>query len=90
MLHCLRRVMERIVATIRLACPQSVPNADDFLPVLIFTVLQVNPPRLLTNMAFVDLFIEPLNGEDQYVWCQFGSAVAEIRRLLSAAPLDSD
>lgn len=42
MLHCLRRVMERIVATIRLACPQSVPNADDFLPVLIFTVLQVS------------------------------------------------
>ncbi|THD21709.1 hypothetical protein D915_007216 [Fasciola hepatica] len=90
MLQCLKRVMERIVATLQLACPQSVPNADDLLPVLIFTVFQVNPPRLLTNMAFVDLFMDPLDGEDQYVWCQFGSAVAEIRRLLSAAPLDSE
>ncbi|VDP72238.1 unnamed protein product [Echinostoma caproni] len=41
MLQCLKRVIERIVATLQLACPQSVPSADDLLPVLIFTILQV-------------------------------------------------
>ncbi|CAL8106428.1 unnamed protein product [Calicophoron daubneyi] len=88
MIHCLKRVMERIVSSIQLVCPNSMPSADEVLPVLIYVIVQVNPPRLLTNMTFIEMFCPTLEGEEQYIWCQFQAAVAEIRRLLTVLVLN--
>ncbi|VDQ01923.1 unnamed protein product [Trichobilharzia regenti] len=53
---------------------------------------EANPPRLLSNIEFVNNFggdsLE--NGEIQYIWCQFCSAVAEIRHLMSIRPMNNN
>ncbi|CAH8503141.1 unnamed protein product [Heterobilharzia americana] len=89
-LHCLKRVMNHILAALQLAHPTSVPCADDLLPVLIYLIIQANPPRLLSNIEFVNnLGSDNFEaGEIQYIWCQFCSAVAEIRHLMSIRPLN--
>ncbi|KAF6780221.1 hypothetical protein AHF37_00477 [Paragonimus kellicotti] len=89
-IQCLKRVMECIVATLTLITPNSAPSADELLPVLIYVIIQVNPPRLLTNLAFIEAFGGVFDGEDQYIWCQFRAAVAEVRRMLSLIPSDQD
>ncbi|KAG5449386.1 hypothetical protein CSKR_101170 [Clonorchis sinensis] len=90
MLQRLKSVNDQIVTTLALVSPDSPPSADDLLPVLIYVIIQVNPPRLLTNIAFIETFGSNLEGGDQYSWCQFRAAVAEVRRLLSAVLLDED
>ncbi|CAH8840864.1 unnamed protein product [Trichobilharzia szidati] len=90
--RCLKRVMNHILAALQLAHPTSIPCADDLLPVLIYLIIQANPPRLLSNIEFVNNFggdsLE--NGEIQYIWCQFCSAVAEIRHLMSIRPMNNN
>ncbi|KAA3674821.1 uncharacterized protein DEA37_0009078 [Paragonimus westermani] len=88
--QCLRRVVECIVATLTLITPNSAPSADELLPVLIYVIIQVNPPRLLTNLAFIEVFGGVFDGEDQYIWCQFRAAVTEVRRMLSLLPSDQE
>ncbi|TNN08876.1 GTPase-activating protein and VPS9 domain-containing protein [Schistosoma japonicum] len=90
-LHCLKRVINHILAALQLANPTSIPCADDLLPVLIYLVIQANPPRLLSNIEFVNNFGgDTLDGELQYIWCQFCSAVAEIRHLMSIRPMNDN
>ncbi|KAK4469706.1 hypothetical protein MN116_007231 [Schistosoma mekongi] len=90
-LHCLKRVINHILAALQLANPTSIPCADDLLPVLIYLVIQANPPRLLSNIEFVNNFGgDNLDGELQYIWCQFCSAVAEIRHLMSIRPTNDN
>jgi len=52
--------------------------ADDFLPLLIYTVLQANPPQLHSNIEFVAAFRHParLVAEDAYYFVALQSAVA--------------
>jgi hypothetical protein len=55
--------------------------ADDFLPLLIYTVIQANPPRLHFNTEFVAAFRHPtrLVAEDAYFLTALQSAVAFAR-----------
>lgn len=55
--------------------------ADDFLPLLIYAVIQANPPRLHSNVEFVASFRHPsrLNGEEAYYLTSLSSAVAFVR-----------
>ncbi|CAH8505469.1 unnamed protein product [Schistosoma intercalatum] len=90
-LRCLKRVINHVLAALQLANPTSIPCADDLLPVLIYLVIHTNPPRLLSNIEFINNFAgDNLNGELQYIWCQFCSAVAEIRRLMSIRPMNNN
>lgn len=90
-LRCLKRVINHVLAALQLANPTSIPCADDLLPVLIYLIIHANPPRLLSNIEFINNFAgDNLNGELQYIWCQFCSAVAEIRRLMSIRPINNN
>lgn len=56
-------------------------SADDFLPLLIYSVIQANPPRLHSNVEFVATFRHPsrLVGEDAYFLTALQSAAAFVR-----------
>jgi len=56
-------------------------SADDFLPLLIYSVLKAAPDRLHSNVEFVAAFRHPsrLNGEDAYFLTALQSATAFVR-----------
>jgi hypothetical protein len=59
-----------------------VPAADDFMPVLIYVLIQANPPSLLSTVQYVNNFYERrLAGEEQYWWMQFSSAIEFIKTM---------
>ena len=61
-------------------------GADEFFPVLVYVVLQANPPNLLSTVQYIKYFYEPrANGEDSYWWNQFVIAVQFIKTLNPAA-----
>ena len=63
-----------------LSAKNSVPAADDFLPVLVFVLVKANPPSLLSTVQYVESFYgNRLGGEDQYWWMQL---VAGIKKIL--------
>lgn len=80
--HCLSRVSSTIMNLLSLAADRLVPAADDFLPVLVYVIIQANPPGLLSTVQFVDNFYgSRLCGEDQYWWMQFVSAIEFIKTM---------
>ncbi|CAH8612063.1 unnamed protein product [Dicrocoelium dendriticum] len=88
MIRCLDRVVQQILACLGLVSPDAHPGADVILPVLVYVIIQTNPPNLLSNMAFIETFAGTLQSKDEYIWCQFRAAVAEVRRLLSVVSPD--
>lgn len=59
-----------------------VPAADDLVPVLVYVLVQANPPHLLSTVQFVNTFHENrFQGEDAYWWTQFCSAVEFIKTM---------
>lgn len=56
-------------------------SADDFLPLLILTVIMANPPRLHSNLEFVAAFRHPtrLVAEDAYFLTALQSAMAFVK-----------
>ena len=60
----------------------SVPAADDFVPVMVFVLIQANPPALMSTVQYVESFYgSRLAGEDQYWWMQFVSAIEFIKTM---------
>ncbi|XP_029846298.2 receptor-mediated endocytosis protein 6 homolog [Ixodes scapularis] len=59
-----------------------VPAADDLIPVLVYVLIQANPPHLLSTVQFVNTFHqERFEGEAAYWWTQFCSAVEFIKTM---------
>lgn len=55
---------------------------DQNLIYLPFFLKQANPPYLLSTIQYVNAFIgEEIEGEDQYWWTQFCSAVTFIKTM---------
>merc|ERR1719428_2023652 len=56
-------------------------SADDFLPLLIYSVLQANPPSLVSNIEYVACFRHPdrMMGEEAYFFTALQSAVEFIK-----------
>ncbi|XP_063878825.1 GTPase-activating protein and VPS9 domain-containing protein 1-like isoform X2 [Scylla paramamosain] len=81
-LQCVVRASQTIMNLLSLAHEQSVPAADDFMPVLVYVLIKANPPALLSTMQYVNLFYEKrLKGEDQYWWTQFCAAIEFIKTM---------
>ncbi len=83
---CVVRCSQTIMNLLSLSARNSVPAADDFVPVLVYVILKANPPSLLSTVQYVDSFYgNRLSGEDQYWWMQFVAAVEFIKTMDYAA-----
>ncbi|XP_002735447.1 GTPase-activating protein and VPS9 domain-containing protein 1-like [Saccoglossus kowalevskii] len=81
-LQCVIRCCSTIMNLLSMANDNSVPGADDFVPVLVFVLIKANPPGLLSTIQYVNSFYEKrLNGEEQYWWMQFSAAVEFIKTI---------
>ncbi|XP_063374056.1 receptor-mediated endocytosis protein 6 homolog [Cydia amplana] len=80
-LQCVMRCVTCVMAVLGLT-EGSAPAADDLTPVLVFIILKVNPPSLLSTIDFVNsLGGASLQGPALYWWTHFCSAVAYIKTM---------
>eukprot|EP00930_Biecheleria_cincta_P102332 TRINITY_DN94039_c0_g1_i1.p1 TRINITY_DN94039_c0_g1~~TRINITY_DN94039_c0_g1_i1.p1 ORF type:complete len:426 (+),score=67.24 TRINITY_DN94039_c0_g1_i1:122-1279(+) len=63
--------------------PSRPLSADDFLPILIYTLIKANPRRLPSNSRFVETFRQPslLVAEDAYFFTALQSAIFFIKEI---------
>ncbi|CAD5229377.1 unnamed protein product [Bursaphelenchus okinawaensis] len=81
-LACVMRCCQTIESLIRLASGRNVASADDITPVLVFVLLQANPPALLSNIQYISSYYgNRIEGEEAYWWTQFTSAVEFLKQL---------
>ncbi|XP_026323784.1 GTPase-activating protein and VPS9 domain-containing protein 1 isoform X2 [Hyposmocoma kahamanoa] len=80
-LLCIMRCVRCIMAVLGLG-EGAAPAADDLTPVLVYVILKVNPPSLLSTIELVNaLGGSALQGEALYWWTQFCAAVAYIKTM---------
>ncbi|XP_075989384.1 GTPase activating protein and VPS9 domains 1 isoform X2 [Anticarsia gemmatalis] len=80
-LQCIMRCVTSIMAVLGLT-EGTTPSADDLTPVLVYVILKVNPPSLLSTIELVNaLGGGALQGEALYWWTQFCAAVAYIKTM---------
>ncbi|XP_014250925.1 GTPase-activating protein and VPS9 domain-containing protein 1 [Cimex lectularius] len=78
-LHCVLRSITTIMNLLSLTC---VPAADDLMPVLVYVLIMANPPSLLSTIEYVtNYYGNRLEGEEQYYWTQFCSAIEFIKTM---------
>ncbi|XP_072841043.2 GTPase-activating protein and VPS9 domain-containing protein 1 isoform X8 [Pogona vitticeps] len=81
-LQCVMRMCSTIMNLLSLANEDSVPGADDFVPVLVFVLIKANPPCLLSTVQYISSFYANcLTGEESYWWMQFTAAVEFIKTI---------
>ncbi|CAJ0960717.1 unnamed protein product, partial [Mesorhabditis belari] len=82
-LQCVVRACSTISNLIALAPKTGPASADDLTPVLVYVLIQANPPALLSNVQYVQNFCRShMAGSDLYWWTQFTSAIEFIKTLL--------
>ncbi|XP_028852391.1 GTPase-activating protein and VPS9 domain-containing protein 1 isoform X4 [Denticeps clupeoides] len=80
--QCILRMCSTIMNLLSLANDDSVPGADDFVPVLVFVLIKANPPCLLSTIQYINNFYASrLSGEECYWWMQFTAAVEFIKTI---------
>uniref|UniRef100_A0A8D0C7L2 GTPase-activating protein and VPS9 domain-containing protein 1 n=1 Tax=Scleropages formosus TaxID=113540 RepID=A0A8D0C7L2_SCLFO len=80
--QCIMRMCSSIMNLLSLANEDSVPGADDFVPVLVFVLIKANPPCLLSTIQYINNFYTSrLTGEESYWWMQFTAAVEFIKTI---------
>ncbi|XP_031844110.1 GTPase activating protein and VPS9 domains 1 isoform X2 [Nomia melanderi] len=81
-LQCVFRCSTTIMNLLSMATERGVPAADDLIPVLVYVIIKTNPPSLLSTIQYVDSFYgNRLEGEEQYWWTQFCSAIEFIKTM---------
>ncbi|KAK5980010.1 hypothetical protein GCK32_000111 [Trichostrongylus colubriformis] len=74
---------ETISNLISMAPGMGAAAADDVTPVLVYVLIQANPPSLLSNVQYVQGFGGSLlDGAEGYWWTQFTAAIEFIKTLL--------
>ena len=80
--QCVVRTCNIIMSLLSLATDRSVPAADDFMPVLVYVLIQANPPSLLSTVQYVSSFYDShFEGEEAYWWTQFSSVIEFIKTM---------
>ncbi|XP_015222218.1 GTPase-activating protein and VPS9 domain-containing protein 1 isoform X2 [Lepisosteus oculatus] len=80
--QCILRMCSTIMNLLSLANEDSVPGADDFVPVLVFVLIKANPPCLLSTIQYIsNFYASRLSGEECYWWMQFTAAVEFIKTI---------
>ncbi|XP_063984398.1 GTPase-activating protein and VPS9 domain-containing protein 1 [Diachasmimorpha longicaudata] len=81
-LQCVFRCATTIMNLLSMASERGIPAADDLIPVLVYIIIKANPPSLLSTVQYVDSFYgNRLEGEEQYWWTQFCSAIEFIKTM---------
>ncbi|KAF7998054.1 hypothetical protein HCN44_009452 [Aphidius gifuensis] len=81
-LQCVFRCATTIMNLLSMASERRTPAADDLMPVLVYVIIKTNPPSLLSTVQYVDSFYgNRLEGEEQYWWTQFYSAIEFIKTM---------
>ncbi|XP_034936042.1 receptor-mediated endocytosis protein 6 homolog [Chelonus insularis] len=81
-LQCVFRCAKTIIHLLSMASERGIPAADDLIPVLVYIIIKTNPPSLLSTVQYVDSFYgNRLEGEEQYWWTQFCSAIEFIKTM---------
>ncbi|XP_072380209.1 receptor-mediated endocytosis protein 6 homolog [Diabrotica undecimpunctata] len=76
--HCSKCIMDLLA----MSQSGSSTTADDFMPVLVFVIIKVNPEALLSTIQYVNSFFHSqLFGEEEYWWTQFCAAVEYIKTM---------
>eukprot|EP00894_Picocystis_sp_ML_P002144 jgi/Pico_ML_1/52661/g3336.t2 len=72
-----------VLAQKELQNAQAPPGADDFFPLLVYTIIRANPPRLESNLQFVSRFrkADRLVSETAYFFTHFVSATSFLETL---------
>ncbi|XP_011690803.1 PREDICTED: GTPase-activating protein and VPS9 domain-containing protein 1 isoform X2 [Wasmannia auropunctata] len=81
-LQCVFRCATTIMNLLSMASERGIPAADDLIPVLVYVIIKTNPPSLLSTVQYVNSFYgNRLEGEEQYWWTQFCSAIEFIKTM---------
>ncbi|KAI1716230.1 vacuolar sorting protein 9 (VPS9) domain-containing protein [Ditylenchus destructor] len=81
---CVVRCCETIENLIVLSSERGTASADDLLPVLVFVLIQANPPSLLSSIQYIDdFYASHMQGKMAYWWTQFTAAVEFLKQLLN-------
>lgn len=81
--QCIHRCCSHII-TLLCTSDNTIPSADDLLPVLIFVVIKANPTSILSTIQYVNSFhSRELIGEEAYYWTQFCSVVEFIKTVIN-------
>ncbi|CAH1109453.1 unnamed protein product [Psylliodes chrysocephalus] len=76
--HCAKCIMDLL----SMSHSRSSATADDFVPVLVYVIIKVNPEALLSTIQYVNSFFHnQLIGEEEYWWTQFCAAVEYIKTM---------
>ncbi|XP_033227479.1 GTPase-activating protein and VPS9 domain-containing protein 1 isoform X2 [Belonocnema kinseyi] len=80
--QCVFRCATTIMSLLCMASERGIPAADDLIPVLVYVIIKTNPPSLLSTVQYVESFYgNHLQGEEQYWWTQFCSAIEFIKTM---------
>lgn len=79
-MNCCRVLNNLLEAASKSSAP---PGADDFFPLLVYTILRANPPRLESNLQFIHRFrkADQLVSETSYFLTTFVSAASFLETL---------
>ncbi|XP_050728313.1 rab5 GDP/GTP exchange factor-like [Eriocheir sinensis] len=83
-LSCLVSAAHHVLQVLKLSSSGTPASADDFLPSLIYCVLQANPPLLHSNISFITYFSQQRSlqsGEAGYFFTNLCCAVAFIEHV---------
>eukprot|EP00051_Salpingoeca_urceolata_P034284 m.24401 g.24401 ORF g.24401 m.24401 type:complete len:519 (+) comp7480_c0_seq1:210-1766(+) len=83
-LECIVACSKAVFRVLKGANADKHSSADDFLPVLIYVVLQANPPLLHSNLQFINRYCNPkqlMSGEAGYFFTNLFGAVSFIENM---------
>ncbi|CAI4226335.1 unnamed protein product [Auanema sp. JU1783] len=80
-LACIVRCCETISNLVSMAPGVGAAAADDVTPVLVYVLIQANPPALFSNLQYIQSFCF-LEGAEGYWFTQFTAAIEVIKTLL--------
>ncbi|KAL6049637.1 GTPase-activating protein and VPS9 domain-containing protein 1 [Balamuthia mandrillaris] len=78
-LACIQKTCRLILNLLKLSTSRGVDEAALFFNVLVYTIIQTNPDRLLSNVQYIEAFAKPAQVDGSNALAQFISAINYIK-----------